>query len=325
MSGQNIATAASEACVPRLVHSGFLSRELRLHALRGAHATRKRIRGGFTLIELVITMGVLVLLVLLATQLLKSAATITTAGHKQIDADTQARQVLDRIAVDLAQLLKRNDVDLFAKGTIAPNSVGGTMAGNDQRAFYSAVPGYYPSASFPSPASLVAYRVNSGSNKLERMGKVLLWNGVDPTSTPVAYMPITIAASWPAATSSSQADVAYEVIGSQVFRFEYGYLLTNGSTVIAPPVDGNSHADLSQIAAIIVTIAVIDPKSKVLITDAQIASLAGQLIDFRAGRGPGDLRAQWQTILDTNTTLPRSAVTGIRLYERIFYLSPPNL
>jgi hypothetical protein len=286
--------------------------------------------GGFTLAELVVTVGVLVLLVLLATQLLKSAATVTTAGHKQIDADTQARQLLDRMAVDFAQLVKRNDLDLFAKNTIAPNSVGGTMPGNDQIAFYSAVPGYYPPTGSQSPVSLVAYRVNSGStsssyNKMERLGKGLLWNGVDPSYTPVAFMPITIAASWTAATSSSQSDAAYEVIGAQVFRFEYGYLLTNGSTATTPPVDGNSHADLSQIAAIIVDIAVIDPKGKVLLTDAQIASLAAQLGDFQSGRAPGFLRGQWQTTLDTNTTLPRPAVSGIRLYERIFYLSPPNL
>ena len=135
-------------------------------------------RSAFTLPELVVTVGVLVLLVFLATQLLKSAATVTTLGHKQIDADSQARQLLDRMAIDFAQLVKRNDLDLFAKGTVAPNSVGGTMTGNDRIAFYSAVPGYYPPTGAQSPVSLIAYRVNSDStsssyNKVERMGKGL--------------------------------------------------------------------------------------------------------------------------------------------------------
>src|SRR5215510_16514636 len=48
---------------------------------------------GFTLAELLISVGVLVLLVLLASELLKSAATVTVLGHKQMDADTQARQL----------------------------------------------------------------------------------------------------------------------------------------------------------------------------------------------------------------------------------------
>ena len=98
------------------------------------------------------------LLVLLATQLLNSAATITTLGHKQMDADSQARQLLDRMAIDFAQLVKRSDVDFWAKGTVAPNSAGGAMAGNDQITFYSTVPGYYPPKLPQSPVSLVAYR-----------------------------------------------------------------------------------------------------------------------------------------------------------------------
>jgi hypothetical protein len=104
------------------------------------------------------------------------------------------------------------------------------------------------------------------------------------------------------------------VIGAQVFRFEYCYLLrTNGSLSITPP------SDISGIAAIIADIAVIDSNSKVLLTNAQIASLAAQLVDYTAAMAPGQLRTQWQNTLDTNTALPRPAVSGIRLYERYFY------
>jgi hypothetical protein len=289
---------------------------------------------------------VLVVLVFLATQLLKSAATVTTLGHKQMDADSQARQVLDRIAVDFTQLVKRSDLDFFAKGTVAPNSVGGAMTGNDQIAFFSAVPGYYLSTASQSPVSLVAYRVNSSSasssyNKMERMGKGLVWNAVSQTDIPVVFMPLTIGPSaqvplgtWPAATSNSLSDAAYEVIGPQVFRFEYCYLLTSGTLSIVPPLDGDSHADFSQIAAILVDIAVIDPKSKVLLNNAQIASLAGQLTDWplnTSGQKPGYLRTQWQNTLNAlianqppPTPPPRPALSGIRLYQRCFYLSPPN-
>src|SRR4051794_13024298 len=66
--------------------------------------------GAFTLAELVVTVGVLVLLVLLFTQLLNSSANITTLGHKQMDADSQARQLLDRMAIDFAQWVKRSDL-----------------------------------------------------------------------------------------------------------------------------------------------------------------------------------------------------------------------
>ena len=236
------------------------------------------------------------------------------------------------MAIDFAQMVKRNDVDLFAKGTVAPNSVGGTMAGNDRIAFYSAIPGYYPSTGSQSPVSLVAYRVNSLSgatafNKLERLGKGLVWNGVSATNTPVVFMPLTIGPStavplgtWPNAISSSASDPDYEVIGPQVFRFEYCYLLkATGSLLITPP------SDISGVAAIVADIAVIDDKSKVLLTNTQITSLAGQLADYAANMAPGQLRNNWQNTLNTNTTLPRSALSGVRVYQRFFYLSPPTL
>ena len=314
-----------------VVSAVFSSHSLAAHRpnrSRKVQATGRE--GAFTLVELVVTVGVLVLLVLLFTQLLNSAANITTLGHKQMDCDSQARQLLDRMAVDFAQWVKRSDVDFFAKGTVAPNSVGGAMTGNDQIAFYSAVPGYYPSSGYQSPVSLVAYRINSlntaaAFNKLERLGKGLVWNGVGcgaTTCTPVVFMPLIIAATWPAATSSSLADpdLNYETIGPQVFRFEYCYLLrSNGSLSITPP------SDVSGIAAIVADIAVIDSKSKVLLSDAQITSLAGQLVDYAAGMFPGQLRNNWQNALNANTNLMRPAFSGIRLYERSFYLSPPTL
>ena len=95
-----------------------------------------------------------------------------------MDADSQARQLLDRMAVDFAQMVKRDDVDFFAKGHRDTKVRGRRDAVNDQIGFYSGVSGYQPSRSTSgqhSPISLVAYRINS-QNKLERMGKA--WFGM---------------------------------------------------------------------------------------------------------------------------------------------------
>jgi len=352
---------------------------------------------GFTLAELVVSVGVLVLLVFLATQLLKSAATVTTLGHKQMDADSQTRQLLDRMAIDFAQMVKRSDVDYYVKSSATPPPTGVRnllQPGNDKIAFYSTVPGYYPSTGSQSPLSLVAYRVNP-QHKLERMGKGLVWNAVSTADTPVVFMPIPVASPIPIAelpypspfplpapawtsvwdfTASPTPEPSVEVVGPQVFRFEYYYLIkgqtdpTTGTTyspissdvpwdtricscpsptpIATPTPTGTPIATptppslcchvapkgMQDVAAVVVVIAVIDPQSKVLVTNAQLARLNGAdgsppvLVDYAAGMTPGQLLAQWRAALDANTAgLVPQAISGIRVYERYLYLSPPTL
>src|SRR5437763_13201471 len=124
-------------------------------------------RCGFTLAELLVSMGVLIIITLMLTQLMTNATTITRTAHKHTDTDTQARLVFDRMALDFAQMLKRTDVDYYVKQRSAYNGHGNGHGwgqgkngdkGSDQMAFLSAVPGYYPSnaAGEHSPISLVA-------------------------------------------------------------------------------------------------------------------------------------------------------------------------
>ena len=286
---------------------------------------------GFTLVELLVSMGVLVLLVFLSTQLINSATTVAILGHKRMDADSEARQVLDRMAIDFAQMMKRADVDYYVKLATQQQQK------NDQIAFYSAVPGYYPSSGAQSPVSLVAYRVNSDPssssyNKMERLGKGLVWNGASTTDTPMVFLNLRIGNTWPSAVSMTLPDPNYEVIGPDLFRFEYYYLLTNGALSDGPCLDANNCTTLNgwrDVAAIVVDIAVIDPRSKVLLTAQQIASLNGNsgltnfLTDWSQDLNrPGKLLQQWQNRLNRITNLPRGqAVAGVRAYERYFYLN----
>ena len=277
---------------------------------------------GFTLTELLVSIAVLVALVLLFSRLFVSASGLTTSGNKRMDADGQVRPLFERFAVDFAQMVKRSDVDFFGKGTVPPNSVGGPMTGNDQLAFYSAVPGYHPSAVSPSPFSLVAYRI--GANKLERMAKALLWNGASATDTPFVYLPLTIAANWVAATSDS-LDADYELIGPYVFRFEYYYVLKSG-TLSVTPWDGTAgHPNVSglqDVAAVQICLAALDPKSRHLMSDDHLNRLTQAMSDFSLAMGPGDLLAQWQGALNAATALPQPAIAAVRLYERSFSISP---
>lgn len=276
----------------------------------------RRLDDGFTLVEMLVSIAVLTLIVLSVTRLLNDAATLANSGNKRMEADGQARPLLDRIAIDFAQMLKRPDVDYYVK---TPTNV---QPGNDQLAFYSEVPGYYPSAGSQSPVSLVSYRINA-QGKAERLGKGLLWNGVSLSNTPIVFLPRTIAASWPAATDDT-ADSDYEIAATNVFRFEYFYWLMNGNISDIPWDTTAGHTAINgmqDVAAISVAIAAIDPKSRVLLSDPQVMTMAARMNDFSLSTGPGALLAQWQNALDTTTDLPHPAIAGIRIYQRYFQLT----
>jgi prepilin-type N-terminal cleavage/methylation domain-containing protein len=224
-------------------------------------ATAGCARGGFTLAELLVSIFVLAVILLVVAQLMISATAITRTGNKHVDTDTQARVVLDRMALDFGQMVKRTDVDYYIKQRSGYNGHGNGHGwgqghngdlGSDQIAFFCQVPGYYPSGvqyptSTQSPISLVAYRVDEGNpnntsyGRLQRMAKGLLWNGMDTQTNqngkyPIVFLPQTISlvTPWAAAVANncsgnnSGCDSDYEVIGPGVFRFEYYYQLKNG-------------------------------------------------------------------------------------------------
>src|SRR6266566_538193 len=102
---------------------------------------------GFTLVELLVAITMLALLVLLVSSMLNSTAKVTAVSTKRMEADSQERQLLDRMAVDFAQMVKRKDVSYYVKTTGTP------QVGNDLIAFFSTVPGYYPTSSYSAEES----------------------------------------------------------------------------------------------------------------------------------------------------------------------------
>jgi prepilin-type N-terminal cleavage/methylation domain-containing protein len=305
---------------------------------------RPETRRGFTLVELLVSISVLVLMVLLISRLLFTATSTVNVGQRHIETDGQVRPLFDRIASDFAQMVKRADVDFYGKGT----STGGTMTGasmgtiNDRIAFYSGVPGDYPTTGSQSPFSMIAYKVNSSTavankeiyTRLQRMARGLLMNGEssDVKDGPLIFGPTSLSTIWTSVTSNATTDSKYEVACAQVFRFEYYYLLTNGAFSITPWDASAGHTNASglrDVTAIVVAVAAIDQASRVLLAsdNSQIATIATKLPDYAVTMGPGQLLAQWQTKLSTDVAIkamPRPAINGIRLYERAFYLNPTS-
>jgi hypothetical protein len=280
--------------------------------------------------ELLVSVGVLVLLILLATQLLNSAATIMTLGHRQMDADSQARELFDRMAIDVAQMVRRSDVDYYLKSSTTANDcrLCTRQRGNDEIAFYSTVPGWSAiTGAQQGPVSIIGYRINVSattlSNRLERLGEALVWNGAT-SDTRSDGRPASVIFWAPLNPWATLTTNPFDIIGRDVFRFEYYYLLKNGDSSSTPWYATSSVRGLQDVSAIIVDVAVIDSKSRVLLSNSDIAGLAEDLADYN-GQAPGGSLAGWRATLDGNRTLARPALSSVRLYERSFYLSPASL
>jgi len=288
----------------------------------------RRPDNAFTLVEVLVAIAVLSLLVLFVMRLFDSAVVLIASRNKRMDVEGQARPLLDRFVVDFGQMVKRSDVDYYFKSSANSQikDPATDPTGNDQIAFYSMVPGYYPSAGSPSPISLISYRVNAQLN-CERMAKGLAWSGVVSSDSPMVFLPLTIATCWPPATNSNP-DSDFELVAPNIFRFEYFYLLKSGNFSDTPwdaSAGHNSANGLQDVSAICVAIASIDPKSRMLLSDVQLRTLAIGMDDFVSSVEAEALPTQWQTVLNNTKDMPRLAIQGIKIYQRFFQLTskPP--
>lgn len=298
---------------------------------------------GFTLIELLISMAILGLVLVLVAQLINSASQVTTTGNKRSDADSQARQILDRMSLDFARMVKRPDVDfLYLSATNAINTTG-----NDQIAFFSESTGYYPSATGTnanqkSDVSLVGYMITTNTSttpnqpQLVRLSKGLVWNGVSTTSSTTMIFGTSsnqgsvIQANWPDIANGT--DTNYQTLSSEVYRMEFCFLnmtRTGGSTTYSYSL--TPAPNVENIAAIIVAIAILDTTSRKIVTN--FSSMAGALLDLTTGnlsKNPPVLMSNmWNNTINSPTFastsgIPQAAASQIRVYQRFIYLNQYN-
>lgn len=319
-------------------------------------------RSGFTLVEMLVATAVLTLLLVLVTQLLNATTTVTAMGTKHMDADAASRALFDRMAIDIGAMVRRSDVDYYLKGRPTTNRQAGNdqIAFYSQVAGYYPSSG---SQSPVSLVAYRLNADNTPNNpdlyKVQRLGKGLVWNGVSATDTPVVFLPVPLASplpsplpspapatspapAWPQAANMA-ADTDYEQIGPAIYRFEYYYVLKGHSyadssgkpstldSILSDtpwdtraPLAHTSVNGLQDVAAIGVVIAVIDSKTRVIVSDTQLKSLSDSMIDFEAGTmKPGDLEARWQAAI-TASSIPQLARSALRIYGRTFYLDTPR-
>ena len=293
---------------------------------------RRPLSSAFTLIELVLAVGVLVMLVILIGHLMNGATLAINQSGKRMDSDSQVRIIFDRMANDFGGIIRRQDVDyIFAK-----------QNGNETMYFFSEAAKYFDTSvsdSAKSSLALVGYRVNS-SFQLERLSRGLTWDGqVGPSPAPGSIIFLTpsgsltplssstIAGNWAAAVGagpsySNGTGTDYHVIGDQVYRLEFSFLQTNGT--ISTSV--TSYNGLQGVSAIIVAVGMLDGTSRLLAAppNGQITSTVGSpmvnaLPDAVDGITP--LQTWKASSYLTTSGISPAAASQLRIYERTFFFS----
>ncbi len=218
--------------------------------------SRLETAAGFSLLEALAAASVLAMLGITLTSLLSNTALVARNTRKQIEADQQAAAIFARMEEDFGRMIKRRDMDcLFA------NITGDSGGANDKMFFYSEAPAYFngsDEAYARSTVALVGYRCN-GKGQLERLGKSLAWDGGSslgvrgsavflnyPAKKAVPLVQTTLEGRWPSTVGQFPAylgeDSDFDVLGDQVFRMEFCFVLKNGTYSQVPVVPAPSPA-----------------------------------------------------------------------------------
>lgn len=300
---------------------------------------------GFTLLELMVAISILVMLCGLVMQLMGSATRLTSTSKQASDCDSEARFALAQIAHDLGHRIRRSDVDAFVDKS----------RGNDRFFFFSETPGWAPNLSEqnkPSTVSLVGYRVynppGSSSYQLQRLAKGLPWTSsterslpfvaLDSTQKPILSTTLAgpgsngAGGTFPDVLTNKQSeDRFYQVLAENVIRFEVTLIrkpdpLNPSSVNISPVVSDNETVmeltsyGFSRLSAVVISLAIVDSQNiaRLSAEDLVTSSSFNDTIPNAYPRLPMD---EWNIIFSQQSSgWPRPLKSGIRFYQRTISL-----
>jgi hypothetical protein len=204
--------------------------------------------------------------------------------------------------------------------------------------------------------------INS-NNQLVRLSKGLVWNGVNNSAPAMVFNPLANATgfslvnntltttSWNGSANgiANGTDANYQVIGDQVFRLEYCFLVQTSPTgtqytASAPPTTTKAYYNdspwvspyttspnaLRDVTAIVVTIAILDNNSRTIAGNTALQTAASSLADdtFTSPTAATTTISlplvTWKSKLQSSGLgLPQAAASQVRFYQRYCYLNHP--
>ena len=315
-----------------------------------------RRNSGFSLVELLVGMAVLLILMALLASVMGAATRLTDTTNRSIDASSEADQVLDRIGQDMAGMVNRSDTDQYFVNSPA----------NDQMFVYSQTPGYFDNStttSQQSPLSLIGYRISPSANPslapaLERVAQGLTWSGADnfpflvfPPRTSVTQSLTatsgTIPLQWGGIVKDTDTTPSFwHTVGSQIFRLEICYELRDGTFTLTPPTPSAPPpastvmssplapvpGSITDTTGLVLAIAVLDNKSRQFVPSASWKTLIAALPDVTQSDLSATpvrlMESSWKAKINQSTFasaagIPPEAAAQVRIYQRFYALGAP--
>jgi len=280
----------------------------------------------FTLVEVLVAEAIFLILLLVVMQLIFGALQTTTAQKKRMDELCDARQSLDRLSLDWASRVRRDDIyALFQRQTAT-----GTNAANAQVGFFSQMQAYTGARHL----SWVSYGINNVTQvtqgsltttapALERGILGYNWSASDASGAGNPLL--TFPAQAPTAT------VTFDPLANTVFRFDYCFLQqvpapSTATTSSAFTTNPNLTLTSSNLVGIVVAVASLDQQSRQLVSQAQLVAM-GNALTISDGQTP---QAQWVTAINSGSFaatakssagVPASVANAVHVYQRILYVN----
>jgi prepilin-type N-terminal cleavage/methylation domain-containing protein len=309
------------------------------------HNTRYRLclgrNCGFTLLELMVAISILVMLCGLVMQLMGSATRLTSTSKQSSDCDSEARFALSQIASDLGRRVRRPDVDAFL----------GKTNGNDRLFLFSETAGWAPNDRNPSTVSLVGYRIynppGSSTFQLQRFARALPWTSdggqglpfvaLDDARLPVASTTLAgvdqrgTGGSFPSVISGNDSENNfYQLLAENVVRFEVSLLRkpdplnpTYGVQAVVP--DDQVLRELAsygftRLSGVAISMVIVDSQNMARISPQDFSSLES-FTDTNPSMYPLLPMDEWlRTFSQMSSGWSKPVRSGMRFYQRIISL-----
>jgi type II secretory pathway pseudopilin PulG len=273
-------------------------------------AFQKGGRGAFSLVEVLVAMAVFLFMAVMVASITDGVSRIVGQSQRRMSVDGGARQSLSRISADFSRAIIRSDLPFRIE----------KKSGNDGLMFFAAAEGY----SAGRGITMLGYQV--ASEGLQRGAEAKTWtsNG----SSALSFTSVTNATVSSSYLSIDSAN--YEILESDIFRMEFAFLMGNGTingavgtnsgstTYIANFASTARTASSNAIRAVIVTVAAVDSRARLLMSPSEYGQLADKFSDPLPGSDP--LTTWQENFTNSAVVLSQPAREGIRIYQRYIYI-----